>query len=84
MMYDSGHDGWGAGQWIAMAFMMLVFWSVVVAAAVALLRRPSHVHGDPPRPTHHDAERILGERFARGEIDESEFTSRRDALRRGQ
>ena len=31
---------------------------------------------------HRDAERILSERFARGEIDEEEFTRRRDALRR--
>jgi putative membrane protein len=83
MMY--GRDGgWDGGQWIAMAFMMLVFWGVVVAAVVALVRRPTvHGVGEPPRPLHHDSERILGERFARGEIDEAEFTSRRDILRRG-
>lgn len=30
---------------------------------------------------HHDAERILNERFAHGEIDEQEFTAKRTALR---
>ena len=79
------HDGggWGAGQWVAMALMMLVFWSAVVALIIAFLRRPG-VHHDSalPRATHENAERILGERFARGEIDEEEFMRRRDALRR--
>ena len=77
--------GWGAGQWVAMALMMLVFWSAVVALIVVFVRRPAvHHDGAPPRPTHENAERILGERFARGEIDEEEFTRRRDSLRRSQ
>ncbi|MEA9986770.1 SHOCT domain-containing protein [Subtercola sp. RTI3] len=31
---------------------------------------------------HHTAERLLSDRFARGEIDETEFETRRAALRR--
>lgn len=77
-----GH-GWGVGGWIIMALLMLVFWGGVVTVVVLLLRRPHHPgHGFPERPAHDEAERILNERFARGEIDEQELTARRAALRR--
>jgi putative membrane protein len=62
---------------------MVVFWGGVITVIVVLLRRP---HSDPGaagmRPSHHEAERILHERFARGEIDETEYLARRTALRR--
>ena len=76
-------NGWGIGAWVAMAVLMLIFWGGVVTVVVLLLRRP-HPGGGPgaPQPPHHEAERILSERFARGEIDEQEFTARRAALRR--
>ena len=83
-MMDGWNDGrWGAGQWIAMGLMMLVFWSAVAAVLVALFRRtgPHSDHPDSGSPQR-DAQRILSERFARGEIDEDEFVRRRDALRR--
>ena len=72
-----GHydGGWGSGDWIAMVGMMVVFWGVVVALvvwAVRTLRSASH--------TPHAPERILAERFARGEIDDDEYRRRRDAL----
>jgi putative membrane protein len=75
------HDGWGPGAWIALAFVMLVFWAIVVAGIVALVRpdhgrRPDHVAGRTDGPEH-----ILAERFARGEIDADEFKLRRDVLR---
>ena len=76
-------NGWGVGAWVAMALMMLIFWAAVVSIVVLLLRRPHPGEGPAaPRPTHLDAERILSERFARGEIDEQEFTAKRSALRR--
>jgi putative membrane protein len=76
-------NGWGIGAWVAMALLMLIFWSGVVTVVVLLLRRPHPGEGPAaPRPTYHDAERILNERFARGEIDEQEFTAKRTALRR--
>jgi putative membrane protein len=77
--------GWGAGEWVAMALMMLVIWGAVAALIVTLVRRPHLSHDITlARGTHDNAERILGERFARGEIDEEEFARRRDALRRSQ
>jgi putative membrane protein len=82
-MYGFGAGGWGVGGWVTMVVLMLVFWGGVVAVVIFLVRRSrwdhhaTHVH-----PTHHDAERILHERFARGEIDESEYVARHTALRR--
>ena len=81
--WDDG--GWGAGGWVAMALMMLVFWTVVVAVVIVLVRGTGHSHVEQssgaPRPD--PALQILEERFARGEIDAAEYTQRRDLLRPG-
>ncbi len=81
---DRWHDGgWGWGGWVAMAVMMLVFWSVIAAVVVTLVRTRRHDgRVEVTGSLHHDAERVLNERFARGEIDEEEFERRRDVLRR--
>ena len=81
-MMTRWHDGWGPGAWIAMAFVMLVFWAIVVAAIVALVRSnqgPGQGHAAVGRAD--DPARILDERFARGEIDADEYKQRRDLLR---
>lgn len=78
--------GWGAGAWVLMALVMLLFWGGVVAVVIVLLRRRRGPDGPGPHgltgAPHDDAERILNERFARGEIDETELAARRAALRR--
>jgi len=83
MMYGWGSDGWVIAGWIAMGLLMILFWGGVVTVVVVLLRR---THSDHEiwsvRPSHLDAEHILNERFARGEIDETEYLARRTALRR--
>lgn len=89
MWWDgNGHgDGWGAGAWFAMGLLMLIFW-VLVAALVIWLVRSSREHRPPvdvskPQPgaDRGHAEAVLAERFARGEIDEAEYTRRREVLR---
>jgi putative membrane protein len=80
MMFWTDHDlgGWGWG-WVAMVTGMVVFWGLLIALAVILVRalnRPTEqAHGPRPSP-----EQLLGERFARGEIDEEEYRRRLAAL----
>ncbi|MEO6957061.1 MAG: hypothetical protein ABI137_10015 [Antricoccus sp.] len=82
-MHGWGSGTWGIGGWIAMAVLMVLFWAGVITVIVVLLRRPHSNQGTPEMaPSHHKAERILNERFARGEIDETEYIARHDALRR--
>ncbi len=80
-----GHeDAWSGGHWVVAAVMMVLFLAALVALVLVL------VNGSGPRTgpsveaaPHETAERILNERFARGEIDEEEFVRRRDTLRSG-
>ena len=80
-MMTRWHDGWGPGVWVAMAFVMLVFWTIVVAAIIALVRSNQGRGRDHIVGRADDAARILAERFARGEIDADEYQQRRDVLR---
>lgn len=81
--------GWGAGNWLVMGFGMLLFWALVVAGIVWLVRstanRPTPVpHGvpldKPTTPARPSALAILDERYARGEISDEEYRTRRDTL----
>ena len=78
MYWGNGMGGWGM---VLMTISSLLFWGLVIAGIVALVRyagRSSHV-GAPPgdRPT---PQQVLAERFARGEIDEDEYTRRLQVL----
>ncbi len=87
MLNDGWHgNGWGGSQWIAAIVMMVLFWGVIAAIALTVIRSsrgPRHDHHAPMNPPNVtiDAERILHERFARGEIDEAEYTRRHDLLK---
>lgn len=63
----AGHHGWHHGWWIVFP----ILWLLLVALVVALFVRRGRGHdgGDSPR-------RILGERFARGEINADEYRER--------
>lgn len=56
---------------------MTGFWALVGWAVVSFLRGPKPA----PRCGVGDAERVLAERFARGEIDDDEYHRRLDTLR---
>jgi putative membrane protein len=80
--YGSGMSGWG---YALMTVSMVLFWGAVIFGIVALVRyfgrgdqqRPA----SPSPPSAHTPERLLAERFARGEIDEDEYQRRLAALR---
>jgi putative membrane protein len=67
------HHDISAWTWWFMTAGMVLFWGVVAWVIVTLTRS----NGAPRR----DAEDILAERFARGEITEDEFQHRRDLVR---
>lgn len=54
--------------------MMIGFWALVAWVIVTALRR-----SETPRSSR-DAQQILDERFARGEVDVDEYRRRSDAL----
>jgi putative membrane protein len=74
MYWGNGMGGWGMAL---MTISSLLFWALVIAGIVALVRyagrggRTGTPTGEGPTP-----QRILAERFAHGEIDEDEYTQR--------
>jgi len=81
MMYWYGHaiGGWG---YTLVAISMIVFWGAVIYGVVALIRRvgrgtpQTREPAQPPAP-----DRLLAERFARGDIGEDEYRRHLAALR---
>ena len=72
-----GSVGWGG--WFAMVLVMVVFWGLLVAVVVALVRTGGRgSSGAANDPT--DARRILDERLARGEIQIEEYEALKRAL----
>jgi putative membrane protein len=81
MMYGYGHEvsGWGNGL---TAIIMALFWGAVIFGIVALVRyarRDGMARREPVQPP--APERLLAERFARGDIDEDEYYQRLTSLR---
>lgn len=72
--YYGASDGWLMP--LTMAVAMVLFWGGLIAVVVLVLR---HFRTGPPRQS--DAERVLAERLARGEIDETEYAKLRELLR---
>ncbi|MBC7639357.1 MAG: SHOCT domain-containing protein [Rhodoferax sp.] len=76
MMYW-GNDVGGAGDWVAMTALMLLFWGGLAALTVWAVRSLGRA---PDRDPVGRADTLLAERFARGEIDSAEFTRDRALL----
>lgn len=72
MMYGAW-DGWT--WWLPMGLSMIVLWGGVFALIWALSKRRT-----PQAVEHASAVEVLDRRYARGEIDESEWRHRRDLL----
>ena len=84
-MWGGYGGGWGWGAWLNMGVGMVVFWGLVIACGVALVRylAAGRNRSSGTRDALSEAERILADRFARGEIDEDEFRRRSALLRSG-
>ena len=89
VMYDRDGHNWGWGTWLGMGLMMTVLTVLLVAAVVLVVRATTGsqqtntsltpgTQRDMPRDS--EAQRVLDERFARGDIDEGEYVARRDLL----
>ncbi len=67
-----------------MGIGMLLFWGLIIAAIVVLVRGfGGSSRGNAPRLPEKTALDILRERYARGEIDKAEFEEKRRDLPAG-
>lgn len=71
--YGPWHHDHGPGWWLVFPIGFGLLWLLVLGGAAYFLWRRSH----GPSP----AEAALGERYARGEIDEDEYRERLSVLR---
>jgi putative membrane protein len=79
LLADTTHMGdWGAGWWIAMMLMMIVFWALVILGAVGLVRSFAGGHHTIHR---RDPAEVLDHRLASGEISVEEYRERRELLK---
>ena len=83
------NDGMANGNWswIPMMIMMIAFWGGLIWIGVTLLKRNHspqlHAPGAPSAatPAQPNAQEILAERLARGEIEPDDYRLRVEALR---
>lgn len=78
MYWGNGMGGWGI---VLMTVSNLLFWGLVIAGIVLLVRgvgRGSQV--DASSGQRSTPQQVLADRFARGEIDEDEYTRRLQVL----
>lgn len=81
VLADGGdmHD-WGGGWWIVMVLGMILFWGLVVAGIVWIVREVGgHRHGGSAKTPME----VLDERLARGDVSVEEYEERRAALSGG-
>jgi putative membrane protein len=83
MMFWYGHDmsGWGYA-WMGIGTVL--FWVLMIVGIIAVVRLLIVDWRSVPTVPVRTAEQILADRFARGEIGESDYRDRLDILRREQ
>ncbi len=86
-MWDYQQHGWGMGNGsgVLMFVAMILFWLLIAAGIVLILRHFNQSHLESHAQGHLTATgdspvEILKTRFAKGEIDEEEFTKRLKVL----
>jgi putative membrane protein len=70
--------GWGHHPWLWGGVFFVLGWLIIIGLVVLLVRAFS---GPRPAKPQSDAERILAERYAKGEIDEAEYRARLTVLK---
>ena len=83
MMFWYGNAGWAFWQVALMWVGMIAFWVLLIWAVYALITGASRRTGQEQRgeePSNDDAQRILDERLARGEISTDEYQHLPDVL----
>ncbi|MEV6325308.1 SHOCT domain-containing protein [Nocardia sp. NPDC051787] len=79
--HGNGMTGWGFGL---MTVSMVIFWALIIAGIVVLVRYTTAVSQRQPTvpPPQHGPtpQQVLAERYARGEIDDEEYTRRLKTL----
>lgn len=80
MMWDYGEhmSGWA---WTVMGISMALFWVVIIAGTVFLVRYLGSTRFQGQSDRDLSASEILARRFARGEISEDEFRARSEVLK---
>ncbi len=85
-MYDGDnwmwHSGWSG--WVLMTVLMVVFWAVAITLVVMAMRYLSNGRVHSAGPTASQAQVLLANRYARGEIDDDEYRQRSALLREHQ
>ncbi len=74
MGYEYGGGAWWG--WIIMA----LFWAIIIAVVVMIVRRLGHGHRRWHEGHGDSAIEILKERYAKGEIDKKEFEEKKKDL----
>lgn len=79
------HPGWGPGPGFGWIFLLIpLFWIVVLALLFAFIGRRFRRSGPPWAMAHQpgrSAEATLAQRFANGDIDETEYRARLEVIR---
>lgn len=75
------HSDWGWDHMVFGSFMMVVFWALVIAAVVLVVRLfIGRAHSGRDQTPRNSALEILRESYARGELDREEFEERKRLL----
>lgn len=78
-MMDNMGDfgGWAFGFG---GLFMILFWSLIILGIVAIVKWLTGTTGGSGSPAPKSARQILDERYARGEIDQEEYTQKKHDL----
>lgn len=74
-----GYGSYGPGFFFG-PILMVIFWVIVVALIVSMIKRAHGGHGGCCGHGGSDALEVLKERYAKGEIDKKEFTEKKKDL----